>query len=62
MTYVVAMLFFSLAGFVTLYVLQRLQASLPFNPQGMANVSPDLAAARPAPAFGVRRRASLSCG
>lgn len=42
-TYVIAMLFFSLAGFLTLYALQRLQASLPFNPQGLAAVPPDLA-------------------
>ncbi len=42
-TYAVAMLFFSLAGFVTLYALQRFQASLPFNPQGQAAVTPDLA-------------------
>ncbi len=42
-TYVIAMLFFSVAGFVTLYALQRLQASLPFNPQGLLAVTPDLA-------------------
>ncbi|MGA7326974.1 MAG: potassium-transporting ATPase subunit KdpA [Rhodomicrobium sp.] len=42
-TYTIAMLFFSIAGFVTLYALQRLQAVLPFNPQGQAAVSPDLA-------------------
>ena len=36
--YAVAMLFFSVAGFVTLYALQRLQAYLPFNPQGQANI------------------------
>ena len=41
--YAVAMLFFSVAGFVTLYALQRLQAVLPFNPQGQAAVTPDLA-------------------
>src|SRR3974390_2354480 len=33
-TYAVAMLFFTAAGFVTLYALQRLQAVLPFNPAG----------------------------
>jgi K+-transporting ATPase ATPase A chain len=38
LTYTAAMLFFSLAGFVTLYALQRLQAHLPFNPQGQANI------------------------
>ena len=42
-TYAVSMLFFSVAGFVTLYILQRFQASLPFNPQGQAAVTPDLA-------------------
>ena len=42
-TYGTAMLVFTLAGFVTLYALQRLQAVLPFNPQGQAAVSPDLA-------------------
>jgi K+-transporting ATPase ATPase A chain len=41
--YTAAMLFFSIAGFVTLYALQRLQNYLPFNPQGQAAVSPDLA-------------------
>ena len=41
--YAVSMLFFSVAGFVTLYALQRLQAVLPFNPQGQAAVTPDLA-------------------
>ncbi|HWE76833.1 MAG TPA: potassium-transporting ATPase subunit KdpA [Stellaceae bacterium] len=38
LTYTVAMLFFSIAGFVTLYALQRLQDVLPFNPQGMSAV------------------------
>ena len=37
-SYAVAMLFFSVAGFVTLYALQRLQAYLPFNPQGQAGI------------------------
>src|SRR5208337_1033424 len=41
--YAIAMLFFSIAGFVTLYALQRLQAYLPFNPQSQAAVTPDLA-------------------
>jgi len=40
-TYTVAMLFFSIAGFVSLYALQRLQNVLPFNPQGMSAVSAD---------------------
>ncbi len=41
--YAVAMLLFSLAGFILLYALQRLQGFLPFNPQGQTAVSPDLA-------------------
>jgi potassium-transporting ATPase potassium-binding subunit len=43
LTYAVAILFFSVAGFVTLYALQRLQWYLPFNPQGQTGVAPDLA-------------------
>jgi K+-transporting ATPase ATPase A chain len=42
-TYAIAMLAFSFAGFVVLYALQRLQAVLPFNPQKLGAVSPDLA-------------------
>ncbi len=42
-TYTVAMLFFSIAGFAALYALQRLQADLPFNPQGLAAITPDSA-------------------
>jgi K+-transporting ATPase ATPase A chain len=42
-TYAVAMLAFSLAGFVSLYALQRLQALLPFNPQHLDAVAPDSA-------------------
>jgi K+-transporting ATPase ATPase A chain len=41
--YGLAMLTFSLAGFLALYALQRLQAVLPFNPQNFDPVSPDLA-------------------
>src|SRR5579872_6939562 len=41
-TYTIAMLVFSIAGFVSLYLIQRLQTVLPFNPQGMGAVSPDL--------------------
>jgi len=40
--YTIAMLAFSVAGFVSLYIMQRLQAVLPFNPQGLAGTSPDL--------------------
>ncbi len=41
--YAIAMLAFTFAGFVVLYALQRLQALLPFNPQKLDAVSPDLA-------------------
>src|ERR1700761_7921335 len=41
-TYTIAMLAFSIAGFVSLYAMQRFQAVLPFNPQGMTAVTPDL--------------------
>jgi potassium-transporting ATPase potassium-binding subunit len=41
--YAFAMLVFSLAGFLVLYGLQRLQASLPFNPQGQGAVEQSLA-------------------
>ncbi|MBN9272368.1 MAG: potassium-transporting ATPase subunit KdpA, partial [Mesorhizobium sp.] len=42
-SYTAAMLLFNLAGFLVLYVLQRLQGGLPFNPAGMASVDPNLA-------------------
>ncbi|CAH2395643.1 potassium-transporting ATPase subunit KdpA [Mesorhizobium ventifaucium] len=42
-TYAAALLFFNLAGFLVLYVLQRLQGSLPYNPAGMSGVEPGLA-------------------
>jgi potassium-transporting ATPase potassium-binding subunit len=41
--YAVAMLLFSVAGFIVLYALQRLQAVLPFNPQGQSAVEQSLA-------------------
>src|SRR6185503_16366767 len=41
--YAVAVLLFSLVSMLVLYFMQRLQASLPFNPQGFAGVAPDLA-------------------
>jgi K+-transporting ATPase ATPase A chain len=41
--YAVAMLLFSLAGFLTLYALMRLQALLPFNPDGRSAVEQGLA-------------------
>src|SRR5580693_117322 len=42
-TYAVSMLFFTAAGFVTLYALQRLQAVLPFNPADQTGVEQSLA-------------------
>ena len=42
-TYAVAMLAFSFAGFVLMYAIQRLQNVLPLNPAGQDAVSPDLA-------------------
>jgi potassium-transporting ATPase potassium-binding subunit len=42
-TYTVAMLLFNAAGFLILYALMRLQASLPLNPADMSAVAPDLA-------------------
>src|SRR5215470_12547872 len=42
-TYAIAMLLFSLVGMLLLYALLRLQDALPFNPQAMAAMSPDLA-------------------
>jgi len=41
--YGVAVLAFSLAGFLSLYLIQRLQASLPFNPQHLPAVGEHLA-------------------
>ncbi|KXO75116.1 potassium-transporting ATPase subunit KdpA [Brucella anthropi] len=43
MTYTISLLLFNLAGFLLLYILQRFQGSLPFNPMGMSNVPADLA-------------------
>ena len=40
-TYAAAMLWFSVVGFVAVYLLQRFQQSLPLNPQGLGPVSPD---------------------
>ena len=42
-SYAVAMLLFNLAGFLLLYVLPRVQGLLPYNPAGMAAITPDLA-------------------
>ena len=43
LTYAFAMIAFSIAGFVSLYALQRFQNVLPLNPQGFDAVPPDLA-------------------
>jgi K+-transporting ATPase ATPase A chain len=42
-TYTIAMLVFSVAGFLVLYGVQRLQGLLPLNPRGFDAVAPDLA-------------------
>ncbi|HUN59396.1 MAG TPA: potassium-transporting ATPase subunit KdpA [Candidatus Binataceae bacterium] len=41
--YAIAMLLFSAVGMVLLYLIERLQFYLPFNPQAMTAVAPDLA-------------------
>ena len=41
--YTIAMIVFSVAGFLSLYALQRLQNVLPLNPRGFDAVAPDLA-------------------
>jgi K+-transporting ATPase ATPase A chain len=41
--YTLAMLAFSIAGFVSLFLILRFQDLLPLNPQGFAGVAPDLA-------------------
>ena len=41
--YTIAMLAFSIAGFLVLYAVQRLQGVLPLNPRGFDAVPPDLA-------------------
>ncbi|MBZ9935266.1 potassium-transporting ATPase subunit KdpA [Mesorhizobium sp. BR1-1-16] len=43
LAYALAMLAFSIASFVVLYAILRLQAVLPLNPQGFGDVAPDLA-------------------
>jgi K+-transporting ATPase ATPase A chain len=43
LAYTLSMLAFSIAGFVALYAILRLQAYLPLNPQGFAGMAPDLA-------------------
>jgi len=41
--YAVSMLLFNAAGFLLLYLIQRVQGMLPLNPQGLAGVGPDSA-------------------
>ena len=41
--YAMALLLFSVVSLIVLYVLQRLQGVLPFNPQGFGGIAPDLA-------------------
>ena len=41
--YAIAMIVFSIVGFLSLYAIQRLQNHLPLNPQGFDAVAPDLA-------------------
>lgn len=41
-TYAVAFLIFNLAGLLAVYLLQRVQGSMPLNPAGFAEVAPDL--------------------
>ena len=43
LAYTFGVMAFSLAGFLLLYAMLRLQAFLPFNPQGFGAVAPDLA-------------------
>ena len=43
LAYTLSMLAFSIAGFVALYAILRLQVYLPLNPQGFAGMAPDLA-------------------
>src|SRR5580698_10522391 len=41
--YAISMLLFSMVGMLLLYAMERLQQLLPFNPQAMGAVAPDLA-------------------
>jgi K+-transporting ATPase ATPase A chain len=41
--YAISMLLFSMVGMIVLYAMERLQQLLPFNPQAMGAVAPDLA-------------------
>jgi potassium-transporting ATPase potassium-binding subunit len=43
LAYTLSMLAFSIAGFVALYAILRLQSYLPLNPQGFGGMAPDLA-------------------
>src|SRR5215210_62159 len=41
--YAIAMLLFSVVSMVVLYLIQRMQTWLPFNPQNLANIEPSSA-------------------
>src|SRR5215467_3774870 len=43
LSYTISLLTFSAAGAVVTYAIERLQNALPFNPQGLDSVPPDLA-------------------
>ena len=43
LSYTLAMMAFSAVGFLSVYAILRLQAFLPWNPQGFDNLPPDLA-------------------
>ena len=43
LSYIAAILFFTIGGMVILYLMQRLQGALPYNPAGMGAVPSDLA-------------------
>jgi K+-transporting ATPase ATPase A chain len=49
--YTVALLIFNLLGFLVVFALQRLQGDLPFNPDGMAGTTADLARSTPPISF-----------
>src|ERR1700746_1734 len=49
--YAISMLLFSVVSMVVLYLVQRLQASLPFNPQKLAGVTPTHVAFNTAASF-----------
>ena len=54
-SYALALLAFNLVGLLVVYALQRLQAVLPLNPQGLAAVDPYPLVQETAHLFGLRR-------